>query len=180
MSSCVKPAKRSEKNPVVLLHCFDSSCLEWSYAFPLLEEAGLETWAVDVLGWGFSDLDSLPPCNVETKRSHLYQFWKTYIKRPMVLVGPSLGAAIAVDFAVNHPEAEIKVKTRKVIVAMDLECLKVRHLCEDVGHVGPKTCLDVKNSFVEVSHVSHKACLLLLSFAAMHNASSAYNEYVAI
>ncbi|XP_050943646.1 uncharacterized protein LOC103499127 isoform X2 [Cucumis melo] len=109
MSSCVKPAKRSEKNPVVLLHCFDSSCLEWSYAFPLLEEAGLETWAVDVLGWGFSDLDSLPPCNVETKRSHLYQFWKTYIKRPMVLVGPSLGAAIAVDFAVNHPEAVEKL-----------------------------------------------------------------------
>lgn len=53
------------------------------------------------------------------------------------------------------------MKTRKVIVAMDLECLKVRHLCEDVGHVGPKTCLDVKNSFVEVSHVSHKACLLV-------------------
>lgn len=36
--------------------CMHSSCLEWSYAFPLLEEAGLETWAVDVLGWGFSDL----------------------------------------------------------------------------------------------------------------------------
>ncbi|XP_022955466.1 uncharacterized protein LOC111457484 [Cucurbita moschata] len=109
MSSCVKPVIRSEKNPVVLLHCFDSSCLEWSYAFPLLEEAGLETWAVDVLGWGFSDLDSLPPCNVQTKRSHLYQFWKTYIKRPMVLVGPSLGAAVAVDFAVNHPEAVEKL-----------------------------------------------------------------------
>ncbi|CAK9324965.1 unnamed protein product [Citrullus colocynthis] len=109
MSSCVKPVIRSKKNPVVLLHCFDSSCLEWSYAFPLLEEAGLETWAVDVLGWGFSDLDNLPPCTVETKRSHLYQFWKTYIKRPMVLVGPSLGAAVALDFAVNHPEAVEKL-----------------------------------------------------------------------
>ncbi|XP_022948386.1 uncharacterized protein LOC111452078 isoform X2 [Cucurbita moschata] len=109
MSSCVKPVIRSKKSPVVLLHCFDSSCLEWSYAFPLLEEAGLETWAVDVLGWGFSDLDSLPPCNVQTKRSHLYQFWKSYIKRPMVLVGPSLGAAVALDFAVNHPEAVEKL-----------------------------------------------------------------------
>lgn len=27
--------------------------------FPLLEEAGLETWAVDILGWGFSDLGML-------------------------------------------------------------------------------------------------------------------------
>lgn len=36
-----------------------SSCLEWRYTYPLLEEAGLEAWAVDVLGWGFSDLGSL-------------------------------------------------------------------------------------------------------------------------
>lgn len=33
-----------------------SSCLEWRYTYPLLEEAGFETWAVDILGWGFSDL----------------------------------------------------------------------------------------------------------------------------
>ena len=88
MSSCVKPVIRSNSNPVVLLHCFDrfvvyeshtntpwlwnsyfllslipsivllSSCLEWRCTYPLLEEAGLEAWAVDVLGWGFSDLGS--------------------------------------------------------------------------------------------------------------------------
>ncbi|KAH9772410.1 AB hydrolase-1 domain-containing protein [Citrus sinensis] len=78
---------------------------EWRCTYPLLEEAGLETWAVDILGWGFSDLERLPPCNVTSKREHFYQLWKTYIKRPMILVGPSLGAAVAVDFAVNHPEA---------------------------------------------------------------------------
>ncbi|EXB38098.1 Uncharacterized protein L484_021020 [Morus notabilis] len=109
MSSCVKPLKRRETNPVVLLHCFDSSCLEWRCAHPLLEEVGLETWAVDVLGWGFSDLERLPPCDVASKRNHLYQFWNSYIKRPMVLVGPSLGAAVAIDFAVNYPEAVKKL-----------------------------------------------------------------------
>jgi hypothetical protein len=35
-----------------------SSCLEWRYTHPLLEEAGIEAWAVDILGWGFSDLGS--------------------------------------------------------------------------------------------------------------------------
>lgn len=35
----------------------------------------------------------------------LVQLWRSYIDRPMVLVGPSLGAAVAIDFAVNHPEA---------------------------------------------------------------------------
>ncbi|KAG6660197.1 uncharacterized hydrolase YugF isoform X3 [Carya illinoinensis] len=109
MSSCVKPIIQRETNPMVLLHCFDSSCLEWRCTYPLLEEAGLEVWAIDVLGWGFSDLERLPPCNAASKRHHLYQLWKSYIKRPMILVGPSLGAAVAVDFAVNYPEAVEKL-----------------------------------------------------------------------
>ncbi|KAF5752055.1 epoxide hydrolase 3 [Tripterygium wilfordii] len=109
MSSCVKPLTTSKASPVVLLHGFDSSCLEWRYTYPLLEEAGLETWALDILGWGFSDLGKLPSCDVATKREHFYQLWKSYIMRPMILVGPSLGAAVAIDFAVNHPEAVEKL-----------------------------------------------------------------------
>jgi len=37
-----------------LLHGFDSSCLEYRRLFPLLAERA-ETWAVDLLGWGFTD-----------------------------------------------------------------------------------------------------------------------------
>nr|XP_043606596.1 uncharacterized hydrolase YugF-like [Erigeron canadensis] len=109
MSSCVKPIIQNTTNPLVLLHGFDSSCLEWRYTLPLLEQAGYETWAIDILGWGFSDLEKLPLCNVESKRDHLYQFWKSYIGRPMLLVGPSLGAAVAIDFATYHPEAVDKL-----------------------------------------------------------------------
>ncbi|KAL6841701.1 hypothetical protein ACP4OV_028213 [Aristida adscensionis] len=106
LSSCVRPLEQQDgADPVVLLHGFD----RWRYAYPLLEEAGLEAWAVDILGWGFSDLETRPPCDVASKREHLYQFWKSYIKRPMVLVGPSLGAAVAIDFSVNHPEAVSKL-----------------------------------------------------------------------
>ncbi|KAL5123383.1 2-hydroxy-6-oxononadienedioate/2-hydroxy-6-oxononatrienedioate hydrolase [Glycine soja] len=109
MSSCVKPLVQTKETPVVLLHGFDSSCLEWRYVLPLLEESGIETWAIDILGWGFSDLGKLPPCDVVSKRDHFYQFWKSYIRRPIILVGPSLGSAVAVDFAVNYPEAVEKL-----------------------------------------------------------------------
>ncbi|CAK9142412.1 unnamed protein product [Ilex paraguariensis] len=108
-SSCVKPVIQVKTNPVVLLHGFDSSCLEWRYTLPLLEEAGLETWAVDMLGWGFSDLGMLPSCSVASKRDHLYQFWKSHIEKPVILVGPSLEAAVAIDFVLNHPEAVDKL-----------------------------------------------------------------------
>ncbi|XP_027347353.1 uncharacterized protein LOC113858797 isoform X4 [Abrus precatorius] len=109
MSSCVKPLMQHNASPVVLLHGFDSSCLEWRYTYPLLEEAGFETWAIDILGWGFSDLGKLPSCDVVSKRDHFYQFWRSYIKKEMILVGPSLGAAVAIDFAVNYPEAVEKL-----------------------------------------------------------------------
>ncbi|CAH8385096.1 unnamed protein product [Eruca vesicaria subsp. sativa] len=110
MSSCIKPTiLLPDKSPVVLLHCFDSSCLEWRRAYPLLEQACLETWAIDVLGWGFSDLQKLPPCDAASKRHHLFELWKTYIKRPMILVGPSLGATVAVDFTATYPEAVDKL-----------------------------------------------------------------------
>ncbi|KAL9999849.1 putative hydrolase [Helianthus debilis subsp. tardiflorus] len=56
MSSCVKPMIQDTASPLVLLHGFDSSCLEWRYTLPLLEQAGFETWAIDILGWGFSNL----------------------------------------------------------------------------------------------------------------------------
>lgn len=80
----MKPLMQKKETPVVLLHGFDrcskyarekvslyvlclsnpefhtfllfSSCLEWRYAYPLLEESGYETWAIDILGWGFCDL----------------------------------------------------------------------------------------------------------------------------
>ncbi|KAL3823978.1 hypothetical protein ACJIZ3_020007 [Penstemon smallii] len=109
MSTCVKPKLLADTSPLVLLHGFDSSCLEWRYTIPLLEEAGFETWAVDILGWGFSDLKKRPSCNVASKREHLYQMWNSYIKRPMTLVGPSLGAAVAIDFIANYPEAVDKL-----------------------------------------------------------------------
>ncbi|KAG7604270.1 putative 2-hydroxy-6-oxonona-2,4-dienedioate hydrolase [Arabidopsis thaliana] len=110
MSSCIKPlVQLHDKSPVVLLHCFDSSCLEWRRTYPLLEQACLETWAIDVLGWGFSDLEKLPPCDAASKRHHLFELWKTYIKRPMILVGPSLGATVAVDFTATYPEAVDKL-----------------------------------------------------------------------
>ncbi|KAL2944572.1 hypothetical protein RDABS01_032919 [Bienertia sinuspersici] len=39
----------------------------------------------------------------------LPQFWKYYIKSPMILVGPSLGAVVAIDLVVNHPEPVSKL-----------------------------------------------------------------------
>jgi hypothetical protein len=36
------------------LYVFCSSCLEWRHTYPKLEKEGIECWAMDILGWGFS------------------------------------------------------------------------------------------------------------------------------
>ncbi|KAI5074508.1 hypothetical protein GOP47_0010469 [Adiantum capillus-veneris] len=110
LTSCVKPTVvNNEVSPVLLLHGFDSSCLEWRNTYPKLERANIESWALDILGWGFSYSEDLKSVGAEAKREHLYEFWRSYIRKPMVLVGASLGGAAAIDFTVKHPEAVSKL-----------------------------------------------------------------------
>ena len=89
--------------PILLLHGFDSSLFEFRRLLPLLSE-NHETWAVDLLGFGFTErLENLliSPTAIKT---HLYYFWKTLINRPVILVGVSMGGAAAIDIALTYPE----------------------------------------------------------------------------
>jgi len=90
--------------PLLLLHGFDSSVLEFRRLLPLLA-AHHDTWAVDLLGFGFTERKPDVAISPEAIDQHLYAFWKTVIGQPMVLVGASMGGAAAIAFALNHPEA---------------------------------------------------------------------------
>ncbi len=96
--------------PIVLLPGFDSSLLEFRRLLPLLAEQQ-EAWAVDLLGFGFSDrtITSEIPYNTDAIKTHLYYFWKTYIKQPMILAGASMGGAAAIDFTLTYPDAVAKL-----------------------------------------------------------------------
>lgn len=95
-------------SPILLLHGLDSSILEFYSLIPFLS-ANNETWAIDLLGSGFTERLSNITYNPSTIREHLYSFWQTSIQRPVVLVGSSMGGATAIDFAVAHPEAVEKL-----------------------------------------------------------------------
>ncbi|WP_017299876.1 alpha/beta fold hydrolase [Nodosilinea nodulosa] len=88
--------------PLLLIHGFDSSLLEFRRLLPLLAP---RTWAVDLLGFGFSDRALYPDLSPGAIKLHLHSFWQQMIARPMVLVGASMGGAAAIDFALTYPEA---------------------------------------------------------------------------
>lgn len=92
----------SQAAPILLLHGFDSSLLEFRRLFPLLANRQ-ETWAVDLLGAGFTECDPTLSVNPTTIQQHLLSVITTWIKRPVTLVGASLGGAVAIDFALQHP-----------------------------------------------------------------------------
>ncbi len=93
----------SSEVPILLIHGFDSSILEFRRLVPLLAKFS-ETWAVDLLGFGFTERLSGIPCTPCTIKTHLYHFWQT-INRPVTLVGASMGGATAIDFTLTYPHA---------------------------------------------------------------------------
>jgi len=94
--------------PLLLLHGFDSSLLEFRYVLPLVA-AQQEVWAVDLLGFGFTTRPTAIVCTPATIKMHLYHFWQTQIGQPVILVGASMGGAAAIDFTLSHPEAVAKL-----------------------------------------------------------------------
>jgi pimeloyl-ACP methyl ester carboxylesterase len=94
--------------PILLLHGFDSSVLEFRRLLPLLA-AENETWAMDLLGFGFTDRLANIPFSPTAIKTHLYYFWKTLINQPVIVVGTSMGGAAAIDFTLSYPEAVKKL-----------------------------------------------------------------------
>ncbi|MCF4968226.1 alpha/beta fold hydrolase [Nostoc sp. CMAA1605] len=94
--------------PILLIHGFDSSVLEFRRLLPLLAQEN-ETWAVDLLGFGFTDRLAGIQFSPLAIKTHLYYFWKTLIQEPMILVGASMGGAAAIDFTLTYPEAVKKL-----------------------------------------------------------------------
>jgi pimeloyl-ACP methyl ester carboxylesterase len=92
--------------PIVLLHGFDSSVLEFRRLVPRLAEPNnRQIWAIDLLGFGFTDRPADVRFSPDSIKTHLYYSWKTLINQPMILVGASMGGAAAIDFALTYPEA---------------------------------------------------------------------------
>ncbi|KAG1659785.1 hypothetical protein FOA52_015886 [Chlamydomonas sp. UWO 241] len=101
---------------VVCLHSFDSSCLEFRRLYPLLAPHA-PTYALDLVGWGFTDHawlqgagDNAQSIGPDAKRAHLRAFVKQRLGgRKLILIGASVGGAIAMDFALTYPEMVSKL-----------------------------------------------------------------------
>jgi pimeloyl-ACP methyl ester carboxylesterase len=94
--------------PIVFLHGFDSSLLEFRRVIPIIA-AQQQVWAIDLLGFGFTERLADCPFSAESICTHLQAFWQMMINQPMILVGVSMGGAAAIEFTLKYPEAVDKL-----------------------------------------------------------------------
>lgn len=103
LTSYIHQGNKKEGKPILLLHGFDSSLLEFRRLIPKLSNH-CQVWALDLLGFGFTQRPSNLNYSPATIKTHLYHFWAQTIKQPMVLIGASMGGAAAIDFCLSYPQ----------------------------------------------------------------------------
>ncbi len=99
----IRPAKNHQSNPpVMLLHGFGGSIGHWRHNLEVLGEQHT-VYALDMLGFGASE-KAAANYSIKLWAEQVYEFWKVFIRQPVVLVGNSTGSLISLAVAANHPE----------------------------------------------------------------------------
>lgn len=105
------PASGKEKigTPLVLVPGFDSSCLEYRRLGPKLAACGINVYAVDLLGWGYTQLDNVSSFSAQAKVEALASFCRIVSENSnggqgICIGGASLGGAAAIEVSSAFPE----------------------------------------------------------------------------
>ncbi|MBW4577685.1 MAG: alpha/beta fold hydrolase [Aphanothece sp. CMT-3BRIN-NPC111] len=88
--------------PVLLLHGFGGSIGHWRHNLASLGQHNT-VYALDMLGFGASRKAQVI-YKIDLWVEQVYDFWRTFIQKPVVLVGNSIGSLVCMAVANAHPE----------------------------------------------------------------------------
>jgi pimeloyl-ACP methyl ester carboxylesterase len=89
---------------IFLLHGFASSTYTWEKVVPYLTGQGYHVWALDMKGAGWSDKPKDAKYDTLTLMKEVNKWMDVMGLKDVVFVGNSLGGAIAVLMALEHPD----------------------------------------------------------------------------
>jgi pimeloyl-ACP methyl ester carboxylesterase len=88
--------------PLLLVHGFGASIGHWRHNLADLSQHHT-VYALDLLGFGASQ-KAAETYQTTLWLDQIYDFWRTFIGQPIVLVGNSLGSSVCLAIAAAHPE----------------------------------------------------------------------------
>ncbi|GAC1461583.1 MAG: alpha/beta fold hydrolase [Chamaesiphon sp.] len=88
--------------PVLLLHGFGASIGHWRHNLEPLGQHHI-IYALDMLGFGASRKAQVD-YKIDLWVEQVYDFWRTFIQQPLVLVGNSIGSLVCLAAAAAHPQ----------------------------------------------------------------------------
>ncbi len=97
---------QGEGNPIVLVHGLAASLHDWDDLLPELTSAGYKSYALDLLGHGESEK---PSDFTQYTFQNVYDNFANWvdslrIAQPFPLIGHSLGGALCLQYAYDHPQ----------------------------------------------------------------------------
>ena len=96
---------RSNSNsqlPIIFVHGFGASIEHWRHNLPAIAEYH-SVYAIDLLGFGASRKADTE-YNTALWTEQVYDFWRTFIGTPAILVGNSIGSLVCLNTTVAYPE----------------------------------------------------------------------------
>ena len=91
-----------EEMPLLLVHGAGSSLEQWRESLQAMARSR-PVYALDLVGFGGSEKIATE-LNTDLWVAQVAAFWKTFLRKPMILMGHSLGASVALQTATSHPE----------------------------------------------------------------------------
>ncbi|MEM6424069.1 MAG: alpha/beta fold hydrolase [Cyanobacteria bacterium P01_D01_bin.128] len=92
----------AQNSPILLLHGFGASLQQWRSNLVALSQYH-PVYAIDLIGFGGSQKAAIA-FSTDLWVEQIYDFWQAFIGQPIILLGHSLGALVALTAAVKHPE----------------------------------------------------------------------------
>ncbi|NJN31256.1 MAG: alpha/beta fold hydrolase [Synechococcales cyanobacterium RM1_1_8] len=100
-----RAAKPQGKPPVILVHGFGAALGHWRNNIEALSQ-GQDVYALDLLGFGNSE-KAAAPYSPLFWADQLHDFWQSFVGRPAVLVGNSLGSVTCMMAAARYPQISL-------------------------------------------------------------------------
>ncbi len=91
-----------DTTPLIFLHGFGACIEHWRNNLSVLSQKH-SVYAIDLLGFGASR-KAASEYSAYLWAEQVYDFWRTFIDRPVILVGNSIGSLVCMTAAAEHPE----------------------------------------------------------------------------